>query len=303
MRRGSLSSRRRSVPKIVEREYLEKFPGWSRVEVTTGWLRASVDGQTVSDAPHRNRSRALLGSLPAGGAAEDLRQRDEGDRQPSDAGQAAVPSRSRHRGVDERARLPDRRRRRADIVDRVAARGSVLRHARFLRRARPDDDAAAAGRARQDLPDHASVARGQAGRSSHPLRRQRVGDGAARIHLPGKRGREAGARHASADEDRHDGAGGASRGRAIRPRLGDRAARRREGRPRGDSRRRRPRQSRAPARRRPLQDRAVLRPRRPRRGERRAQGRAGDGASSSRPAARRRPTCVARRGRRQRGRS
>jgi hypothetical protein len=37
-------------PKVVEREYLEKFPGWSRVEVTTGWLRASVDGQTVSDA-------------------------------------------------------------------------------------------------------------------------------------------------------------------------------------------------------------------------------------------------------------
>ncbi len=37
-------------PKIVEREYLEKFPGWSRVEVTTGWLRASVDGQTVTDA-------------------------------------------------------------------------------------------------------------------------------------------------------------------------------------------------------------------------------------------------------------
>jgi hypothetical protein len=37
-------------PKIVEREYLEKFPGWSRVQVTTGWLHASVDGQTVSDA-------------------------------------------------------------------------------------------------------------------------------------------------------------------------------------------------------------------------------------------------------------
>lgn len=37
-------------PKVVEREYLEKFPGWARVEVTTGWLRASVDGQTVADA-------------------------------------------------------------------------------------------------------------------------------------------------------------------------------------------------------------------------------------------------------------
>ena len=37
-------------PKVVQREYLEKFPGWSRVDVTTGWLRASVDGQVVSDA-------------------------------------------------------------------------------------------------------------------------------------------------------------------------------------------------------------------------------------------------------------
>ncbi len=36
-------------PKVVEREYLEKFPGWSRVEVTTGWLQATVDGQTVAD--------------------------------------------------------------------------------------------------------------------------------------------------------------------------------------------------------------------------------------------------------------
>jgi len=37
-------------PKVVEREYLDKFPGWSRVEVTTGWLTAAVDGQTVVDA-------------------------------------------------------------------------------------------------------------------------------------------------------------------------------------------------------------------------------------------------------------
>ncbi|MFB3855171.1 MAG: M14 family zinc carboxypeptidase [Vicinamibacterales bacterium] len=36
-------------PRIVEREYLDKFPGWSRVEVTTGWLTASVDGKKVSD--------------------------------------------------------------------------------------------------------------------------------------------------------------------------------------------------------------------------------------------------------------
>ncbi|HXI31091.1 MAG TPA: hypothetical protein VNG89_21790, partial [Vicinamibacterales bacterium] len=36
-------------PKTVEREYLDKFPGWSRVIVTTGWLSASVDGATVAD--------------------------------------------------------------------------------------------------------------------------------------------------------------------------------------------------------------------------------------------------------------
>ena len=37
-------------PKVVEREYMDKFPGWSRVEVTTGWLSASVNGQVVADA-------------------------------------------------------------------------------------------------------------------------------------------------------------------------------------------------------------------------------------------------------------
>ncbi|MBI3490428.1 MAG: hypothetical protein HY047_01305 [Acidobacteria bacterium] len=36
-------------PKTVEREYLDKFPGWSRVVVTTGWLTASIDGTTVAD--------------------------------------------------------------------------------------------------------------------------------------------------------------------------------------------------------------------------------------------------------------
>jgi hypothetical protein len=36
-------------PKTVEREYLEKFPGWSRVIVTTGWLSAAIDGATVVD--------------------------------------------------------------------------------------------------------------------------------------------------------------------------------------------------------------------------------------------------------------
>jgi hypothetical protein len=36
-------------PKFVEREYLDKFPGWSRVQVTTGWITASVDGVTAAD--------------------------------------------------------------------------------------------------------------------------------------------------------------------------------------------------------------------------------------------------------------
>ena len=37
-------------PKFVEREYLDKFPGWSRVQVTTGWVAASVDGTMVLDS-------------------------------------------------------------------------------------------------------------------------------------------------------------------------------------------------------------------------------------------------------------
>jgi len=36
-------------PKFVECEYLDKFPGWSRVDVTTGWLTASVDGKVAAD--------------------------------------------------------------------------------------------------------------------------------------------------------------------------------------------------------------------------------------------------------------
>src|SRR5262249_703164 len=36
-------------PKTVEREYLDKFPGWSRVVVTTGWIAASIDGASVVD--------------------------------------------------------------------------------------------------------------------------------------------------------------------------------------------------------------------------------------------------------------
>ncbi|MBI1876127.1 MAG: hypothetical protein HYS05_19860 [Acidobacteria bacterium] len=37
-------------PTIVEREYLDKFPGWTRVPVWTGHITASVNGTTVSDA-------------------------------------------------------------------------------------------------------------------------------------------------------------------------------------------------------------------------------------------------------------
>lgn len=36
-------------PKFVEREYLDKFPGWARVKVTTGWISATVDGQRAID--------------------------------------------------------------------------------------------------------------------------------------------------------------------------------------------------------------------------------------------------------------
>ena len=36
-------------PKTVEREYLDKFPGWSRVVVTTGWVSATVDGAVAVD--------------------------------------------------------------------------------------------------------------------------------------------------------------------------------------------------------------------------------------------------------------
>jgi zinc carboxypeptidase/S-layer family protein len=36
-------------PKTAQREYLDKFPGWSRVTVTTGWLTARVGSDTVAD--------------------------------------------------------------------------------------------------------------------------------------------------------------------------------------------------------------------------------------------------------------
>jgi hypothetical protein len=47
---GGVIERATFSPKFVEREYLDKFPGWSRVDVTTGWLHAEVDGQVAYDA-------------------------------------------------------------------------------------------------------------------------------------------------------------------------------------------------------------------------------------------------------------
>jgi len=37
-------------PKFADREYLDKFPGWAKVEVTTGWITATVDGKPAIDA-------------------------------------------------------------------------------------------------------------------------------------------------------------------------------------------------------------------------------------------------------------
>ncbi len=48
-RRGRVVYEGSFSPAVVEREYLHKFPGWSRVEVTTGWVSATVDGTTLVD--------------------------------------------------------------------------------------------------------------------------------------------------------------------------------------------------------------------------------------------------------------
>jgi len=37
-------------PTVVDREYLDKFPGWAKVEVTTGWIAATIDGQQAVHA-------------------------------------------------------------------------------------------------------------------------------------------------------------------------------------------------------------------------------------------------------------
>lgn len=47
---GRVIERATFSPTFAEREYLDKFPGWSRVDVTTGWIRAEVNGRTVADA-------------------------------------------------------------------------------------------------------------------------------------------------------------------------------------------------------------------------------------------------------------
>ncbi|MSO49778.1 MAG: hypothetical protein EXQ49_07720 [Acidobacteria bacterium] len=48
-RSGVVVHRAAFSPKVVEREYLDKFPGWSRVEVTTGWMTLRVDGKPLVD--------------------------------------------------------------------------------------------------------------------------------------------------------------------------------------------------------------------------------------------------------------
>ena len=133
-------------PKTVEREYLDKFPGWSRVIVTTGWLSASIDGTSVVDRriatdPERFWDHYQSNVLPR--IYDNVMKVTE---QSSAARQAAVPSRPRHRSLDERTRFQDWRRRRAGVVARSAARGPLFRDARFLRRARPHDHASAGWR-------------------------------------------------------------------------------------------------------------------------------------------------------------
>ena len=135
--------------------------------------------------------------------------------------------------VDERARLPDRRRRRADIVDRVAARGSVFVTLDFF-------DALGRTTTRRRL-----AAPGRIFPIMHPSREGKPGE--VRIHYAGNASatarlefsyREKGVEKPvrvtqAADEDRHDGAGGASRRSCDRMRCRDRAACEMTRRPRG----------------------------------------------------------------------
>ena len=142
----------RSAPSSSTREYLDKFPGWSHVEVTTGWLTATIDGKPVIDAriqtdPERFWDHYQSKVLPR---IYDHVMKVTDNRPLPD--EAAVLPRPRRGGVDERAGLPHRRRRGADLVARITARRPLLRHARLLRRARPHDNASSGWRPRQDLP-------------------------------------------------------------------------------------------------------------------------------------------------------
>ena len=135
----------------------------SRVVARQGDDRLAVGDGRRTDGHRRadcHGSGALLGHLAEQDAAEDLRQRDEDHRQPSDCGQAAVPSRSRHRSVDERARLPDRRStrsrsRRSNRCTRISISSRSTSSTRSAGTRRQP----ASRRARQSVPDHPSIAR------------------------------------------------------------------------------------------------------------------------------------------------
>ncbi len=141
---------------------------------------------------HRDRSGGVLGLLPVGRPAGDLRLRDGPAR-----GEAARRTRGRavlrralRRAGDERAGAEARDRERVRLVDGRAARGRLLRHARVLRRA-----GAELARPRPHLPGanpprHAS----QVGRLARPGPRQAHGlrDVAARgrRRVRGRAGRD-----------------------------------------------------------------------------------------------------------------
>ena len=62
---GKVVERRTFSPMFVEREYLDKFPGWSRVDVTTGWLRAIGWFLPLTHALAVLRGALLVGAGPA----------------------------------------------------------------------------------------------------------------------------------------------------------------------------------------------------------------------------------------------
>ena len=73
---GAPLFRRTFDPAIVERPFFDRFPDYEHVRVTTGWIKATVGGKTGARRADRDRSRALLGSLPVEDAAGALRPRD-----------------------------------------------------------------------------------------------------------------------------------------------------------------------------------------------------------------------------------